>query len=903
MATPMLAQYETIKKQYPDCIVLFRLGDFYEGFDQDAHTLSKVLGITLTGRGKEENRKPMAGIPYHALKHYLPKLIKAGYKVAIAEQMEEPSPGKIVRRDITKIITAGTILDENILNTAENNYLASIYRFKVKAHFLWGLSYADLSTGEFKTCEYLSAISNDLPRNLLIELFRLKPAEIIAPESLAPQMKNLFHSTVVNVNEDREYDLTDGERTLLEGLKVKSLKAFGIEKMPASIISAAALYKYLLITQKTEIAHFTKISIINNSDIMLLDEATIRNLELLFPLRNEDSKHTLFAVLNECATPMGQRKLRQWLLHPLIKLDKIQARLTYVNEFFQNQELLAAVREYLQQITDLERVLARIATRSGNARDLLFLQTSLQHALAVFQVIAGGNNANKKRDAIGHLQSLLPNQEILQTLQEKVITLIAGSIKEDPEITITEGNIIKEGYSKDLDAIKIAANEGKEYIRNLQLSEAKRTGISSLKVRYNSVFGYYIEISKSNLHKAPDNYIRKQTLVNAERFITEDLKHWEEKILGAEAKAAELEYQLFEEIRTNIAKYIAEMQTATEALAEIDVYANFAFLAKEKNYVMPELTDAENGSTSIVAGRHPVVELFLEQDFIPNDINFTQDNRQIIILTGPNMSGKSTYIRQVALLFLLAQIGSFIPATSAKINIADRIFTRVGASDNLAGGESTFMVEMTETANILNNATERSLIILDEIGRGTSTYDGVAIAWSVVEYIAKRIKACTLFATHYHELIELEESYPAIKNANVQVMEENGKVVFMHKIIDGGTDRSYGIHVAQIAGIPGVVITRAHQILEDLESDEVRKMGIKSRHSISTEQLMFGDVNSHAQNVAAEKFASAGDSKVTAQNKAVSEKLQNLDINSLTPLEALNKLKEVQDQLKQPQKD
>jgi len=894
----MLEQYHNLKKKYHDCILLFRLGDFYEGFDTDAETLSRVLGITLTGRGKDANRKPMAGIPHHALKHYLPKLIKAGYKVAIADQLEQAVPGRIVRRDITKIITAGTVLDENILNVSENNYLVSLYVLQAKLQLIWGLSYADLSTGEFKVSEYQAPFGVELPRSLIIELFRLKPAEVIVPESIAPTIKNLLHHTAVNINEDREYDLVDSERTLKEGLQVKSLKGFGIEKMPSAIMAAAALYKYLIITQKNEVSQITGVKVVNNSDYMLLDEATIRNLELIAPLRNDTQKSTLYDILNQCATPMGQRLLRQWLLHPLIKLKPIQDRLNKVTRFFADEVLLSEVTVSLKYISDLQRVLARIGSRTANARDLIFLQTSLEKALEVFQIISNRKNKPEKPSKIkaeDPLKALLPEANLLNNISGKVILLIKNSIKEDPELTITQGNIIKEGYNKELDEIKAAAGEGKEFIRRLQISEIWRTGINSLKVRFNQVFGYYIEVSKSNLNKVPDNYIRKQTLVNAERFITEELKNWEEKILGAEEKAANLEYQLFEEIRSKILEYTREIQKISELIAEIDIFSDFANLAKINNYIAPELSDNLKNDTKIISGRHPVVETFLNEDFIPNDVEFKSD-WQMLILTGPNMSGKSTYIRQVALIFLMAQIGSFVPAEKAKIVIADRIFTRVGASDNLAAGESTFMVEMNEAANILNNATEKSLIILDEIGRGTSTYDGVAIAWSVVEFLAKRIKARTLFATHYHELIELEANFPGIKNANVQVLEENGKIIFMHKIIPGGTDRSYGIHVAQIAGIPEVVIKRAHQILEDLENQEARRLGIKGRYSISTEQLMFGDAKVSVAQISEADSESALKTVKVPESAAITKDLEKLDLNKLTPLDALNKLKELQEQ-------
>lgn len=863
MSTPMLQQYEELKRQYPDCILLFRLGDFYEGFDEDAKTLSKVLGITLTGRGKDQNRKAMAGIPYHALNQYLPKLVRANLKVAICEQLEEPKPGQIVKRDVVKVITAGTLLDQNILDAADNNYLVSIYAKKSQKQISWGLSFADLSTGEFKLCEFYNTDIRTIPKELQLELFRLRPAEIVLPKELVTVFKQVFNHLSIEVKDDLDYNYNQALTSLLELFQVSSLKGFGIDNYQTAITAAGMLYKYLLQTQKHNITHLHKISLYKHYEYMQLDQATIRNLELIYPLQVSSQGKTLYDVLNHCCTPMGQRLLRSWILRPLINKEQIIARHDQVAELFGMAKLRTKLSTQLSQIIDMERVLSRIASQNANARDLLFFKTSLCSALEILNLIA--------QSKIKYLAAFINDYQQLSTLQSQVVELIDISIKDDPAVTITEGNIIKSGYSKELDAIKLAETEGKDFVRNLQASEIKRTGISSLKVRFNKVFGYYIEISKSNLDKVPASYIRKQTLVNGERFITAELKQWEEKILGAEAKAAEMEYQIFEKIKQQLLTQLPLLQNLINKISQIDLLTNFANLAEKYNYVRPQIFDDPTLTSQIEAGRHPVVEQFSSDQFVANHTSFETQQKQILILTGPNMSGKSTYIRQVALLFLMAQIGSFIPAQSAKLVIADRIFTRVGASDNLAGGESTFMVEMNETANILNNATASSLIILDEIGRGTSTYDGVAIAWAIVEYLAQNIKARTLFATHYHELIELQNKFANVHNLNVKVTESEGKVLFLRTIEDGATDKSYGIHVAQIAGIPKSVIQSANKILQELENQTIST----SSSLGSPEQLDFVDF-----------IQQRSDSKID-------QELQILDIENMSPLEALIKLHEL----------
>ncbi len=862
----MLTQYSALKQKYADTILLFRLGDFYEGFADDAKILSKILGITLTGRGKDANRVEMAGIPYHALEQYLPKLIKAGVKVAIAEQLEAPTPGKIVERDVVKVITAGTLINENVLDEPDNNYLASVYLDKKTGNN--GLAFADLSTGEFQLLEISGAKGvATLAPALVFELERLRCKELILPRSLAEQ-SDQGQRRAQKLIDDREYNLGNARKLLQDAFAVKSLKGFGIDEYSAGIMAAAELYKYLQQTQRTELAHITKLSVYHTRDYMLLDQATIRNLELIYPLNPGEQGRTVFEVLNNCKTAMGQRKLRSWLLHPLLTPAAIETRQNVVAAFSES-EIADSVQTKLTEIADLERILARIGTKSCNARDLKFLARSLESAMHTFgEIVEKGSHV---------LATLLPAET--ETINKEVIMLLESAIADDPPVTITEGKMIAAGYNSELDEIKEIEHSSKDFLTRLQRQEIERTGITSLKVRFNNVFGYYIEISQSNLDKVPAHYVRKQTLTNAERFITDELKEYEEKILGAEERAAALEYKLFEEIRSQVLAHVSTIQVWAERIAEIDVLLNFAQLARERNYVRPVV--AADIDTVITAGRHPVVELQTSDgeqvDFIANDITF-DEKQNLIVLTGPNMSGKSTYIRQIALICLLAQIGSSVPASHAQIRIADRVFTRVGASDNLAGGESTFMVEMNETANILNNATENSLLILDEVGRGTSTYDGVAIAWAVAEYIATQVKARTLFATHYHELMELESKFDTIKNYNVAVSEENGKVSFLRKVVSGGTDQSYGIHVAEIAGLPKAVVRRAHDILSTLEQQRDRKLSKAAQSPVNFSQLNF--VDALQQSSATSKLR---------------EQLEQIDINALTPVDALLKLKEIKE--------
>lgn len=860
--TPMYSQYLNLKRQYPDCLLLFRLGDFYEAFESDAKTISKVLGITLTGRGKGDNRIPMAGIPHHALKQYLPKLVKNGHKVAIADQLEPARSGKLVDRDVVKVFTAGTIVDESMLLAHKNNYIASI-ACESKSN-IWGIAFCDISTGEFRVSEYPVENNESLPRKLLEELFRIKPVELLVDRNILESIRSELSKFTLQVQEHSDFDYLKNRRLLLENFDIKSLKPFGIEKLNRAIIASGVLYQYLLDTQKTSLKHIIKIENLPDREYMLLDENAIQSLELFSSLRG-DQKFTLFNCLNYCQTPMGQRLLGNWLLRPLQRVDKINTRFDNVEELVENESINGVITKKLSEIIDTQRLLSRLATGTVNARDLVFMSKSLSVAFEIFEII---NQNNFK-----YLKENLPGKSIVEDCKE-IINLINNSIKEDPAITITEGNMIKVGYNKDLDKINADAQKGREYIKSLQDKERKRTGISTLKVGFNNVFGYFLEIRKSSINNIPDDYIRKQTLVNAERFITEELKQWEDIVLTAQAKASEIEYEILGSIRKIIIDKITSLGIINDSIAIIDVYTNFANITERYKLTRPEISDDTNFPTEIKNSRHLIVEIYTGQDFVPNDVAFIQNEQEFMLITGPNMSGKSTYIRQVALLFIMAQIGCFVPADYAKFLIADKIFTRIGSADNLAGGESTFMVEMNETANILNNVTSRSLIILDEIGRGTSTYDGLSLAWAIVEYIVKVIKARTLFATHYHELVLLEDKFPSIKNYNVEVKEENDEVVFMHRIIRGATDRSYGVYVAKISGIPSDVISRANDVLHSLENNQLQKAF--SPTIDYNQQLAFGDLR---------------------MDDDIRERIKQIDINQLTPLGALLQIKKLQEDI------
>ncbi len=868
--TPLMEQYLAIKAKYQDMILLYRMGDFYETFYEDAKIISRVLGIALTKRshGKVAD-VPLAGFPYHALDAYLPKLIKAGHKVAICEQVEDPKKAKtVVKREVVEVITPGTALSEKILDNRSSNYLAAVFIKEETA----GVSYCDVSTGAF----YISEIP---VTDLLNYLQEIDPKELLisqAQEALVGRLLGNRLNAIRTRMDDWIFTHQFAYERLTQHFGTPNLKGFGAEEFPLGIVAAGGVLQYIGENYQNRLEHIRRLSVIPASDVMILDETTRRNLEITASLMGEGREGTLLAILDHTLTPMGSRLLKHWVVHPLIKAAAIQERLDRVSAFFENRSLMENVRAHLEHIADLERLLARISTGRANPRDLVALKNALSYIHPIREALEEA--ADRRLERFLELEAV-----------DDVIDLIDRAIVDNPPQTITEGNIIKEGFHAELDELRHISHEGKNYIVALQQKEREKTGIPSLKIGYNKVFGYYFEVTKTHQDKVPDYFIRKQTLTNAERYITPELKEFEEKVLTAEEKMASLEYELFQQVREQIAARGAAIQKNAQLVAELDCLANFAFVAHQYHYTRPEIT--EGTALHITEGRHPVVERLLppDQPFVPNDTHLDHENVQIMIITGPNMAGKSTYLRQVGLIVLLAQIGSFVPAQEAKIGVVDRIFTRVGASDNLAFGESTFMVEMLETANILNNATPRSLILLDEIGRGTSTFDGLAIAWAVTEYIhnTPEISAKTLFATHYHELTELATLYPRIKNYKVAVKEYGDQVIFLRKIEPGGMDNSYGIYVAQMAGMPREVVDRAREVLMNLEANELRPnhsggLGRRRRGmQVDPNQLSLFDV---------------------LKSSPVEDELEKIDINRLTPLEALVKLNELKEMIRNTKK-
>jgi len=798
-----MKQYYNVKQQYPDCIVFFRLGDFYEMFGEDAKVASSILQIALTtrDRGKKE-QIPMCGIPHFAAESYISKLVNAGYKVAICEQVEEPKQAKgIVRREVVKVVTPGTHIPEN---PKENNFIMSIYPLG-KLH---GIAVADLSTGEFFIYE--------TTKDLTDEIQRFEPKEILSPERLKEDIhyKEILKGEFVSYYDDYSYEHTEAYNTLLNHYGVVSLEAFGIENFPHAISAAGALIEYLKESQKDTIVLRPPV-ILNQSHYMFLDSSTKRNLELLKNIRNGSLEGTLLEVIDKTLTPMGGRYLRGAIINPLIDLNLINERLEAVENLVKDFILQENLKKYLKKIQDIERLATKVLQGSANARDLV----AIKNSISLFPDI----KASLDRARAFKLKKLSKNIGDFTSIK----ILIEQAIIDDPPSSLKDGGIIKEGFKKEIDELRYLATRGKDYIASLEVKERKKTGIQSLKIGYNKVFGYYIEVTKSNLHLVPKNYIRKQTLVGAERFVTEELKEYENKVLGAEEKLKNLEYEVFQEVLSSIKQQSNKLSQTAVSLAEIDFLLSLSIVAKENNYVKP-IVD-KSLKIEIIDGRHPVLEKSsLGERFIPNNTYIDGESDRLLVITGPNMAGKSTYMRQVALIVLMAQMGSFVPAREAKIGIVDRIFTRIGASDYLAKGQSTFMVEMIETSNILNNATDRSLIILDEVGRGTSTFDGISIAWAVAEYILNKIKARTLFATHYNELTELSQELQGVKNYNVVVKEWGEEIIFLRKVERGPADKSYGIHVARLAGLPSEVIDRAKEVLNNLEKlDSVGSESLK----------------------------------------------------------------------------
>ncbi len=795
--TPMMQQYRRVKHQIPpDALLLFRLGDFYEMFFDDAKTVAGLINLTLTAR----NGVPMCGIPHHAAESYIGRLLRHGKKVAICDQLEDAKPGKLVNRDITQILSPGAHFDGRILDSARNNFLAALCSDAGR----FGLALVDLTTGDFRVTELRGA------EQLANELARVRPAEAIVPTEELETLKSQISNLTLTPHDGWAFERETAFFTLRDHFKTQSLDGFGAADLTVGIGAAGAALHYLQQSLRRNTAHIHRLAVYNVSDYMTLDAVTQRNLELLDSARG-DRRHTLVACVDRTLTPMGARLLREWVTHPLKDVAAINARQSVVATFCDEPHMLADFREQLRAVRDMERLLARLSTGSGNARDLIALKESLAALPKLKQHLS---------TAIGVLAELTSKL----TEQPDLADLIARAVEDAPPLSSKDGGLIKPGYSAELDELRRASTDGKSWIAALQQKEIERTGVSSLKVRYNSVFGYYIEITKSNLAKVPVDYIRKQTIATGERFYTPELKEMEGKILGADEKANALEFELFQQLRVKVEEQSLAIQQTAVALAQLDALAGFAELARHQNYCRPTINDGD--IIDIADGRHPVLEQTLvEERFVPNDSRLDNRDNQVLIITGPNMAGKSTFIRQVALLVALAQTGSYIPAARATIGLVDRIFTRIGATDDLSRGQSTFLVEMNETANILNNATPRSLIILDEIGRGTSTFDGLSIAWAVAEHLHNNVGAKTLFATHYHELTELSVTLPRIKNFNVAVREWHDQVVFLHKILPGGTDKSYGIQVARLAGLPKEVIVRAKEVLNNLEESELSAEG------------------------------------------------------------------------------
>lgn len=861
-STPMMEQYLAIKAKHHDKILLYRMGDFYETFNDDAKKISKILGIALTKRSHGKSADvPLAGFPYHALDTYLPKLIQSGNKVAICEQVEDPKLAKtVVKREVIEVVTPGTTFSDKILDQKSNNFLASVYINENTA----GISYCDISTGEY----YLSEITLE---RMLDYFQQISPKEIIVSQLDSDHLTKLFETkidAVITRLDDWIFQHAYGYECLITHFHTPNLKGFGIEDLSSGIVAAGAILHYIKENYLNQLSHISKISFLQLNDYMMLDNSTRRNLEITQSILGASQEGTLISILDKTISPMGGRLLKRWIMHPLIRLDQIQLRLDKVDAFFTLSKECQKIRSLISDMSDMERLMGRISTGRANPRDLISLQQSLSLIQPLSDILKSQEN-----DVLENYRTQIQNPS-------DVIALIEGSINSSPPINITEGGIIKEGYNSELDELRAITRDGKSGLVQIQKEEREKSAIPSLKLGYNKIFGYYFEVTRTHQEKVPEYFIRKQTLVNAERYITPILKEYEEKILGAEEKIAELEYRLFQEIREKVATHRKAIQKNSELVAELDCICTLAEIAHHYRYVKPDLNEGDH--ISIQGGRHPVVENLLppDQPFVENDTELDNETTQLMILTGPNMSGKSTYLRQVGLICLMAQIGSFVPAQQATIGIVDRIFTRVGASDNLAFGESTFLVEMLETANILNNATPHSLIILDEIGRGTSTYDGLSIAWAVTEFLHNnpQVSAKTLFATHYHELTELEMLYPRIKNYRVTVKEVEDTVLFLRKIERGGINNSYGIHVAQMAGLPGEVIERAKEVLQNLESNELtpnhlpRIANRRSGRTTNRNQLDLLDL---------------------MKKTDVEKVLEKVDIERLTPLEALIKLNEL----------
>lgn len=875
--TPMMKMYLETKKQYDDCIIFYRLGDFYEMFFDDALEASKVMEITLTGKSCGlDQRAPMCGVPYHAVDTYINKLVTRGYKVCIVEQAEDPAEAKgLVRREVARIVTPGTNLNTNAIDAGKNNYLMSIAYIGGK----FGISIADVTTGDYYVTEVYSE------RNILDEINKFMPSEIICNHAFLmcgmdiDDIKNRLSISVFEL-EEWYFDEDNCKEILKDHFGIIDLAGLGISEMSLAVIASGSLLKYLYETQKNSLSHLSKLIPYSTSTFMILDTSTRRNLELCETLREKQKKGSLLWVLDKTKTAMGARTLRGYIEQPLISKEEIINRQKVIEELNQSIITRDELREYLSPIYDLERLLSKISYRSANPRDLIAFKTSLEMLPHIKHIIS---------DFKSPLFVELYNQ--LDTLED-ITKLISASITDDPPINIKEGGIIRNGFHEEIDKLRAAKTEGKGWLANLEAEEKEKTGIGKLKIKFNKVFGYYIEVSNSFKDQVPDYYLRKQTLTNAERFTTDKLKELEEIIVGAEDKLFSLEYNIFTSIRDEIFQQINRIQLTAKAIAKIDVFASLAYVAERNHYVKPKIN--EKGVIDIKEGRHPVVEKMMPDNmFISNNTYLDTNKNRLSIITGPNMVGKSTYMRQTALIVLMAQIGSFVPAKEANISICDKIFTRVGASDDLASGQSTFMVEMTEVANILRNATPNSLLILDEIGRGTSTFDGLSIAWAVVEHICdkKILGAKTLFATHYHELTELEGTLPGVNNYCISVKEQGDDIVFLRKIIKGGADKSYGIQVAKLAGVPDSVLNRAKELVTELSNADITVRAKDIAAGLQPGNHVLPGINDDLEAHQMTLFAAIDENDIIKE-------IEELNLGEMTPIDGLNYLYKLQNQLK-----
>ncbi|MGM0770455.1 MAG: DNA mismatch repair protein MutS [Halobacteriota archaeon] len=873
--TPAMKQYYEAKKQHSDALIFFRMGDFYESFGEDAKTIAQELEITLTTRGKnkEGEKMPLAGIPYHAIDNYLPRLIKKGYKVAICEQLEDPKKAKgVVKRGVVRVVTPGTAIDSSMFTDSSNNYLMSV----AGGDGNYGISFLDVSTGEFLTTQFADVPPYD---RIASEAARMRPSECILPPELYSDIHVLERlkelRIVVHEFVEEAFDILISENRLKEHFRVSTLEGMGCKGLVYAISSAGAALDYAVSTQMRELGHVSELKTYSDSEFMVLDSITLRNLEIVKNVRGEGNDTSILKVLDDTKTPMGGRLLQKWLLKPLIDVDAINSRLDAVEALTNDTMLRFDIRSHLSFVKDIERMIARIMYGNSNARDLIALKRSLEAVPMIMESLETDDLCEMLK---GIRNGLLGFEQL-----DSIVELIDSSIVEEPPVSVREGGMVKAGYEEALDELKEMSSGGKSWIASFQQKERDRTGIKSLKVGYNKVFGYYIEVTKANISQVPDDYIRKQTMRNAERFYTPELKEWENVILSADEKITALEYEIFSNITSTVASNSAQLQTIAGLIGQLDCVTSLAEVSVNNNFVRPNITS--DCRILIREGRHPVVERSVPGGFVPNDVEMDCVENQFLLITGPNMAGKSTYMRQVSLIVIMAQAGSFVPASHASVGIVDRVFTRVGAFDDLASGQSTFMVEMVELANILNNATPKSLVLLDEIGRGTSTYDGYSIAKAVVEYIHNkgRVGVRSLFATHYHQLTNISSDLKRVKNYHIAVKEDGDDLVFLRKIVPGATDKSYGIHVARLAGVPHKVTLRAREILQDIEdessiSKESSSKGGKRRKSAQYTQLMLFDP----------------EGSVPAGKDPVVEELEKLDINSMTPLDALNKLHELQ---------